>query len=397
MSQQPPPNFNFDTSGGKDNSASKQPEPQSAKKLLSSLSATAGAAAKLVVLQTERTKLTTMTLPAAYRALGKDCVQQKRHLESAPELMQQLRSVMGELKALSDAATAQPAAQSLTDKAKAVGKQAADLARQKQLGMKRDALIADIGKAIHDQQGDASGQTELVAPIRDALTRIPQLDADISRLSEIGKGSFLTPKRLLIGGGIAAVLLVGVMVMMAGSWMFGGKSSTSDGNKGGSSGGGGKGYAQRVLDTDPKLFTGTNVKTHENIVKLFTPKHPAGTKADAIQAISMLTPKLWEKNPPRFIRSNDGPFGDGLTADFFLSCNPALYNAVFGSPENLRTVKEYDSFARRTVTYEQWLIRCSDGDLRCGGHIFGGNHLLLNTVFKELPHEVLTAPRKDNH
>ena len=113
MSQKPPPNFNFDKSGGKDNSASKQPEPQSAKKLLSSLSATAGAAAKLVVLQTERTKLTTMTLPAAYRALGKDCVQQKRHLESAPELMQQLRSVMGDLKALSEAATAQPAAQSL--------------------------------------------------------------------------------------------------------------------------------------------------------------------------------------------------------------------------------------------------------------------------------------------
>ena len=214
MSQQPPPNFNFDTSGGKDNSASKQPEPQSgAKKLLSSLSATAGAAAKLVVLQTERTKLTTMTLPAAYRALGKDCVQQKRHLESVPELMQQLRSVMGDLKALSEAATAQPAAQSLTDKAKAVGKQAADFARQKQLGMKRDALNADIGKAIHDQQGDASGQTELVAPIRDALTRLSEVDADISRLSEIGKGSFLTPKRLLIGGGIAAVLLVGVMAI----------------------------------------------------------------------------------------------------------------------------------------------------------------------------------------
>lgn len=228
MSQQPPPDFNFDTTVGKDNSASKQPEPQSgAKKLLSSLSATAGAAATIVARQTERTKLTTITIPAAYRALGKDCVQQKRHLEGVTDLIQQLRSVIGELKALTDAATAQPATQSLTDKAKAAGKQTADFARQKQLGMRRDALIADIGKAIYDQQGDASGPAELVTPIRDALARIPQLDADIFRLSEVGKGSHLTPKRLLIGGGIAAVLLVGVMVMMAGSWMFGGKSNAS--------------------------------------------------------------------------------------------------------------------------------------------------------------------------
>jgi hypothetical protein len=173
MSQQPPPDFNFDTTVGKDNSASKQPEPQSgAKKLLSSLSATAGAAATIVARQTERTKLTTITIPAAYRALGKDCVQQKRHLEGVTDLIQQLRSVIGELKALTDAATAQPATQSLTDKAKAAGKQTADFARQKQLGMRRDALIADIGKAIYDQQGDASGPAELVTPIRDALSRI---------------------------------------------------------------------------------------------------------------------------------------------------------------------------------------------------------------------------------
>jgi hypothetical protein len=122
MSQEPPPNFNFDTSGGKGHSASDHPKAQSgAKKLLSSLSATAGAAAKLVARQTERTKLTTMTLPAAYRALGKDCVQQHRHLDCVPELVQQLRSVMGDLKMLSEAVKGQPDAQSLTDKAKAAG------------------------------------------------------------------------------------------------------------------------------------------------------------------------------------------------------------------------------------------------------------------------------------
>ncbi len=293
MSQQPPPNFNFDTSGGKDNSASKQPEPQSgAKKLLSSLSATAGAAAKLVVLQTERTKLTTMTLPAAYRALGKDCVQQKRHLESVPELMQQLRSVMGDLKALSEAATAQPAAQSLTDKAKAAGKQATDLARQKQLGMKRDALIADIGKAIHDQQGDASGQTELVAPIRDALTRLFEVDADISRLSEIGKGSFLTPKRLLIGGGIAAVLLVGVMVMMAGSSLLGGKNGGSGGSNSSS-----KDYLAGIDFT--KGPNGEAVSKHEQADRMIE-----GFKKKNSIIPHGLTVKYWDQT--KTVKSSEG-------------------------------------------------------------------------------------------
>ena len=79
--------------------------------------------------------------------------------------------------------------------------------------MRRDALIADIGKAIHDQHGDASGPTELVAPIREALARIAQLDVDISQLSEVGKGSLITPKRMLIGGAIALVL-VGAYVII---------------------------------------------------------------------------------------------------------------------------------------------------------------------------------------
>jgi hypothetical protein len=62
------------------------------KGFVASLSKSAGAGAKLVGLQKERTKLTTLTLPAAYIALGRDCIQQKRHLDSAKELIEQLRT-----------------------------------------------------------------------------------------------------------------------------------------------------------------------------------------------------------------------------------------------------------------------------------------------------------------
>lgn len=197
-----------------------------AKKMLASLSASAGAAAAIMSLQTERTKLTSMSLPAAYRSLGKDCVQQKRHLDGVADLVEQLRSVMSDIKALSDAASDQPAAQSFTDKAKAAGKQALDLARQKQLGMKRDSLITSIGKAIHNQHADESGPAVVVTPIREALARISQLDADIVRQSDVEKGAVLTPKRLL-----AAVAVVGlIVVVMSANWLISGNSKTlSDG------------------------------------------------------------------------------------------------------------------------------------------------------------------------
>jgi hypothetical protein len=111
------------------------------KGLFANLSKSAGAATKMVALQTERTKLATMTLPAAYRALGKDCLQQKRHLDCITELTEQLRSVLAEIKKLAEAGAAQPAPQSFTDKATVARKYAFDAARQKQLSMKRDSLL----------------------------------------------------------------------------------------------------------------------------------------------------------------------------------------------------------------------------------------------------------------
>ena len=70
------------------------------------------------------------------------------------------------------------------------------------------------------------------------------------------------------------------------------------------------------------------------------------------------------------MRAN-GLFGDGLTADFTLSSNSALWNAFFGNPENLREVEAYNSFLHQTIIKHEWLIRCSDGDLCCVGDILG--------------------------
>ena len=183
------------------------------KGFMAKLSKSAGAATKLVALQTERTKLNTLTLPAAYRALGKDCLQQKRHLDCVPELTSQLRSVLAEIKQLAETAAAQVSPRSLTDKAKAAGKYAVDAARQKQLGMKRDSLIASIGKAIYDKHLDAGGPIELVEPIASSIARIAQIDTEIGQQSQVGKGSFVTPKRMLVGVGLILALFTAYLVV----------------------------------------------------------------------------------------------------------------------------------------------------------------------------------------
>lgn len=187
------------------------------KGFMAKLSKSAGAASKLVALQAERTKLNTLNLPAAYRALGKDCLQQRRHLDCAVELTSQLRSVLDEIKKLAEIAPGQSVPQSFTDKAKAAGKYAVDTARQKQLGMKRDSLIANIGKAIYENHADASGPGELVEPIASSIARIAQIDTEISQQSQAIKGSIVKPRlgwlipskrKIAIGFGVAFAAFV---------------------------------------------------------------------------------------------------------------------------------------------------------------------------------------------
>lgn len=182
------------------------------KGFMAKLSKSARAATKLVALQAERTKLNTLVLPALYRALGKDCLQQKRHLDCVVALTSQLRSVLDEITNLAEVATGQPAPQSLTDKAKVAGRYALDTARQQQLGLKRDSLIANIGRAIYEKHSDVSGPIELVGPITSSIARIAQIDAEIDQQSQVGKGSITTPKRMLAGMGLIVALLAAYII-----------------------------------------------------------------------------------------------------------------------------------------------------------------------------------------
>ena len=193
MSQETPPPINPDSKS-------------TSMGFVGNLTKNAGTAAKLVGLQAERTKLTTLKLPAAYRALGKDCIQQNRHLDDVKELIEQFRTVTSELSSLAETPKADSSKQSFTDKAKAAGKQAVDLARKKQLEMKRESLCGDVGKAIYETHKESSGSKDLVTPIQAALNRVTELDSEIAKVE---KGSWITRKYLLfMAAGIAVTVIV---------------------------------------------------------------------------------------------------------------------------------------------------------------------------------------------
>jgi len=225
MGKKPPPIPKLDPPEGATRTAEKPTQVETgAKASAGTLVATAGAAARLVARQAERTKLASITLPAAYRALGRDCVQQKRHLDWVPDLVKQLRMLQGELRTLAEADKGKPVAQSLADKAKGAGKQAVDLARRKQLEVQRDSVMAKIGEAIHSEYGEASGSEELVASIRAAVSRLSEVNAEILRLSEAENGSWLTPKRMLLAGAGMGMLCL----LIAVAWLSDGSSGQSE-------------------------------------------------------------------------------------------------------------------------------------------------------------------------
>ena len=179
---------------------------------MSTFMSTAKSAAQLAAKQTEKTKLTTITLRSVYRPLGKHCYESQEYRADFPDLFGQLDAIQHELATLAAGHTEQPSSQSFGDKAKAMAGKVTQAAQSQKLSMQQSSVFGALGKAVYEAHGEASGPSSLTAPIAASLSRLGDLDADISRLSSEGKGSWITPKRLAIVGAVAACLFVMAVV-----------------------------------------------------------------------------------------------------------------------------------------------------------------------------------------
>ena len=195
---------------------------------MSTFIATAKSAAQLAAKQTEKTKLTTITLRTVYRPLGKHCYESQEYRADFPDLFGQLDAIQHELATLAAGHTEQPSSQSFGDKAKAMAGNVMQAAQSQKLSMQQSSLFNALGKAVYERHQDESGPSTVTAPIAACLSRVTELDADISRLSSEGNGSWITPKRLAIAGAVAVCLFMMAVVGKLGTTTNGSISTTND-------------------------------------------------------------------------------------------------------------------------------------------------------------------------
>lgn len=195
---------------------------QKARAAIGGFAASAQAATQLAAKQAERTKLTNVTLPHAYRELGTDIHATGRYRDQFPDKFAKADELKGRIAGLRQAVTHKEGeAKSFTDRAKETAGKARDAAHAKTLEIELSSVLRKLGRAAFEKLGKGSGAPALTGPIEQCQQRLATLDAEIQAIDSSATSGVLTPRRLLVGAGVVAVL-----VLCLGAWaMFGGGGS----------------------------------------------------------------------------------------------------------------------------------------------------------------------------
>ena len=183
-----------------------------ARQLMASLGGKGKAAAQLVAKQAERTKLSNVTLPSAFRAFGAHVYGDGTFRADFADIYQRLDGHVAQIKTLQ---TPSVKAEGFAQKAKAVAKAANDTVHAQALKLKVNHAYADLGKAVFEKHGEKSVPAELLQPILNARAGLDTLDAAIRQLSQSQPGQVLSPKRIVVGGVALAVLVLGLIATKA--------------------------------------------------------------------------------------------------------------------------------------------------------------------------------------
>jgi hypothetical protein len=174
------------------------------------------AAGQLAAQQAHRTKIATISLPSAYKALGKHVYGVKAFADDFSEMYQDFERLSKELKAIKTEASGRPMGEGFTGKAKAAANSVRDMAQSKGIELKIAHSFAKFGQAVYEKHGERSGPAEFVKPITTAKSQIIALDKEIAQLSTSKPGERLTTKRLAL----SAVTVIALLILSVGYIMF---------------------------------------------------------------------------------------------------------------------------------------------------------------------------------
>ncbi len=179
---------------------------------LSELLGTAKAAKELTTAQTRRAKLSNLDLPAAYLAFGKNVFESGSLKSEFADLFERIEKTKVEIQNLGQPSSDQSQANEFKDKVRAGAASLKAKGQQKVLSVKLDSLYRELGKNAFEAHREGSGPQELSNQITRCRDEIESLDENISRLSDVGKGKLLTPKRLIIGAGVLLLMVIGAVL-----------------------------------------------------------------------------------------------------------------------------------------------------------------------------------------
>lgn len=186
----------------------------------------------LAARQAERAKLTTVTLPSAYAALGRSILAAGSFRPDFSSAYAEIERINGQIASIKSGAAERQAqtAEGFAAKAKAAAAGVKDAAHVKVVEHQLSQAVARLGQAVYDRHGETSGPAELVAPIAAARSRLREIDSEIAHLSEGSRGGF-TPKHVLM----LACVMAGLLLVAGGWWLMGGGGHDNDDAADGSS------------------------------------------------------------------------------------------------------------------------------------------------------------------
>jgi hypothetical protein len=170
------------------------------------------AAAGLAAAKARKLRLERVVLPAAYGALGLDIHASGRFRDEFPELHAGIEEADRRVEQATPARPLYGRAKGLADRAAEAASGARATAQAKALSMKKESLLRRLGEAAHGRHGEASGPEHLVRPIVEALSAIESLDDEMGRLAGVGRGTWITPHRVL---GASAVVGIALLALAA--------------------------------------------------------------------------------------------------------------------------------------------------------------------------------------
>jgi len=173
-----------------------------AKKIAGDIVSDVKAAGKVATLQSKRTKLQSLDLPAAFRTFGESVFHDDSLREAYVTHYDKIASLDDRLSELTASPDVPAENVSLTDKAKRAAAKAQAVA-EKQLCLKqRSTALGELGKAAYRSNSfgpDDSGRGQVIA---DLESQIEAIDQEIASLESNASTSFLSPTRILVAGGL---------------------------------------------------------------------------------------------------------------------------------------------------------------------------------------------------